>query len=98
MAGADTTSDILTHAGFTDITLHRCDIPILAGDDVEEAIDLVTSMGPAGEILRLLGDRATHLHGQIHEALREGMAEFATPEGIVAPASTWIVSAAAPRA
>jgi ubiquinone/menaquinone biosynthesis C-methylase UbiE len=95
MSGADTTSDILTHAGFSDITLHRCDIPILAGSDVEEAIDLVTSMGPAGEILRLLGDRAAHLHGQIHEALREGMAEFETPEGIVAPASTWIVSARA---
>jgi ubiquinone/menaquinone biosynthesis C-methylase UbiE len=95
MSGADTTSDILTHAGFSDVTLHRCDVAILAGSDVEEAVDLVTSMGPAGEILRLLGDRAAHLHGQIHEALREGMAEFETPEGIVAPASTWIVAARA---
>jgi SAM-dependent methyltransferase len=95
MSGADTTSDILLHAGFSDVTLHRCDIPILVGSDVEEAIDLVMSMGPAGEILRLLGDRAKHLHGQVHEALREGLAEFATPEGMVAPASTWIVSGTA---
>src|SRR4051812_2622725 len=95
MAGADTTSDILIAAGYTDVTLHRSDIPILAGRDVDEAIDLVMSMGPAGEILRLLGDRAKHLHGEIHEALREGLSEYATPEGIVAPASTWIVSATA---
>jgi ubiquinone/menaquinone biosynthesis C-methylase UbiE len=97
MAGADTTSDILKHAGFEDISLHRCDIPIAVGGDVEEAIDLVMSMGPAGEILRLLGDRAAHLHGQVHEALREGMAEFETPDGLVAEASTWIVAASAPR-
>jgi SAM-dependent methyltransferase len=95
MAGADTVSDILLHAGFRDIALHRCDVPILAGRDLEEAIELVMSMGPAGEILRLLGDRATHLHGQIHEALLEGLSEFVTPEGVMAPASTWIVSGSA---
>jgi len=95
MSGADTTSDILVAAGFEDIALHRCDIPILIGHDVEEAVELVTSMGPAGEILRLQGDRAAHLHDRVREALAEGMAEFATPEGIVAPASTWIVSACA---
>jgi SAM-dependent methyltransferase len=95
MAGADTTSDILVHAGFSDIALHRCDMPILAGRDVEEAVDLVMAMGPAGETLRLLGDRAAHLHGSIHEALIEGLSEFDTPDGVVAPASTWIVSASA---
>src|SRR3954454_8215323 len=58
MSGADTTSDILLLAGFTDVTLHRCGIPILAGRDVQEAIDLVMSIGPAGEIIRLLGDDA----------------------------------------
>ena len=31
MADADTTSDILTHAGFSDITLHRYDLPIVIG-------------------------------------------------------------------
>jgi ubiquinone/menaquinone biosynthesis C-methylase UbiE len=95
LAGADTTSDILMHAGYSEITLHRCDIPIAVGSDVEEAIELVMSMGPAGEILRLLGDRAKHLHGEIHDALRAGLSEFATPDGLVAPASTWIVAARA---
>ena len=58
MSGADTTSDILLNAGFGDIVLHRCDLPILIGRDVDEAIEMVMALGPAGEILRLQGDRA----------------------------------------
>jgi ubiquinone/menaquinone biosynthesis C-methylase UbiE len=96
MADADTTSEILTHAGFTDIALRRCDIPIRIGDGVEQAIDLVMSLGPAGEILRLAGDGAKHLHGEVHAALREGLGEFAGKHGVTAPASTWIVTASAP--
>jgi ubiquinone/menaquinone biosynthesis C-methylase UbiE len=97
MADADTTSAVLLSAGFEDVCLRRCDIPILIGSDVDEAIDLVMSLGPAGEILRLAGERATHLHGTVNAALREGLAEFAEPDGrVVAPASTWIVSATAP--
>jgi SAM-dependent methyltransferase len=97
MADANTTSDILHHAGYADIAFHRCDLPILIGHDVDEAIDLVTALGPAGEILRLAGDRAAHLHDQVRAALREGMAEFAGPDGVCAPASTWIVSATVPQ-
>jgi len=96
MAGADTTSDILLAAGFTDVELVRCDRPIMIGHDIEEAIDLVTAIGPAGEILRLAGDRAAHLHGDIHAALREGLGEYAGRFGVTAPSSTWIVSARAP--
>jgi hypothetical protein len=98
MANADTTSDVLLHAGFTDISLRRCDLPILVGRDVDEAIDLVMSIGPAGEILRLAGDRAAHLHGEVDAALRAGLAEFEGPEGVTAHASTWLVTATAPAA
>jgi ubiquinone/menaquinone biosynthesis C-methylase UbiE len=96
MADADTTSEILTLAGFTDVALHRCDIPIVIGKDLEEALELVMALGPAGEILRLAGDRAAHLHGQVEAALREGLAEFAGEEELRAPASTWIVTASGP--
>ena len=95
MADADTTSAILLGAGFADVSLRRCDIPIVIGRDLDEAVDLVMAMGPAGEILRLAGDRAAHLHGQVDAALREGLAEFAGPDGVRAPASTWIVTAVA---
>src|SRR6202035_3449565 len=97
MADADTTSDVLLHAGFSDVALRRCDIPIAIGRDLDEALELVMALGPAGETLRLAGDRATHLHGQVEAALRAGLAEFATADGeLRAGASTWIVSALAP--
>jgi SAM-dependent methyltransferase len=95
MGNADTTSGILLSAGFTDISLRRCDLPILIGRDVDEAVELVMALGPAGEILRLQGDRAAHLHEPIREALREGLSDWDGPDGVIAPASTWIVSAAA---
>jgi ubiquinone/menaquinone biosynthesis C-methylase UbiE len=97
MADADTTSDIVLGAGFEDVALHRCDLPILIGRDLDEAIALVEALGPAGEILRLAGDSAAHLHGEVDAALRAGLAEFAAPDGTLsAPASTWIVTASAP--
>jgi ubiquinone/menaquinone biosynthesis C-methylase UbiE len=97
MSGADTTSDILTHAGFTEISLTRCDLEILGGRTLDEALDLVMSIGPAGEILRLQGDRAADLLPQVDAALREGLAEYVRDDGQVwAPASTWIVTATAP--
>jgi ubiquinone/menaquinone biosynthesis C-methylase UbiE len=95
MADADTTSEILTHAGFTEIALRRCDTPIVIGRDLEEALELVMALGPAGEILRLAGDRAAHLHGQVQDALRSGLAEFSDGGVLRAPASTWIVTASA---
>lgn len=96
MADADTTSEILLHAGYADVCLHRCDLPIMIGADLDEAIDFVTAIGPAGEILRLAGDRASHLHGDVRAALHAGLAEFDGVDGVRAGASTWIVSATAP--
>ena len=97
MAGADTTSDILVHSGFTDISLTRSDIDMMAGTTLDEALDLVMSIGPAGEILRLQGDRAAHLLPKVDAALREGLAEYVRDDGTVwAPASTWIVTASRP--
>ena len=96
MGNADTVSGILVSAGFEDISLRRCDLPILIGRDLDDAVDMVMSIGPAGEILRLAGDSAAHLHEPVAVALRDGMAEWEGPEGVIAPASTWIVSAVAP--
>jgi SAM-dependent methyltransferase len=97
MGNADTTSGILVSAGFENISLLRCDKPILVGVDLDEAVEFVMSIGPAGEILRLAGEQAAHLHEPVAAALREDMAEWVTPDGVLAPASTWIVTANAPR-
>jgi SAM-dependent methyltransferase len=96
LGNADTVSGILVSAGFADITLHRCDLPIMIGSDLDEAVSLLMNLGPAGEILRLAGDRGAHLHGAVSDALHEALAPWAGPDGVVAPASTWIVSAQNP--
>jgi SAM-dependent methyltransferase len=96
MAGADTTSDILLAAGFKDITLHRCDLPMLGGNNIDEAIELVMALGPAGELVRLAGDSANHLHEPIRKALVTSFNEIARPDGEVwTRSSTWIVTATA---
>jgi len=96
MANADTTSGILKSAGYDEISLRRCDRAILMGRDTDEAVDLAMSIGPAGEILRLAGERAEHLLPQVRAALREGLAEWDQGEGLVAPASSWLVTARVP--
>jgi SAM-dependent methyltransferase len=97
MANADTVTDQLMYAGWENISLRRCDLEILGGKDLEQALDLVMSIGPAGEILRLQGDRAAHLVPQVEAALREGLAEYQREDGSIwSMASTWIVSANAP--
>jgi ubiquinone/menaquinone biosynthesis C-methylase UbiE len=97
MGNADTTSGILVSAGFERITLLRCDEPILIGLNLDEAVEFVMGIGPAGEILRLAGERAAHLHEPVAAALREDMAEWVASDGrVLAPASTWIVTAQAP--
>jgi SAM-dependent methyltransferase len=99
LANADTVTDVLLHAGWENVALRRCDIEILGGSDMDEAIDLVMSIGPAGETLRLLGDRAAPLVPQVEAALREGLGDFEREDGSIwAMASTWIVTARAPGA
>lgn len=97
MAGADTTSDQLLYAGFTAPAFRRCDLPILLGKDVDEALDIALALGPAAEIVRLWGDRMAHRHDEVRAALREVIEGFVTTDGSVqALASTWIVSATNP--
>ena len=97
MANADTTAEILVHAGFERITLQRHDIAYRMGDDLDDAVALLTAIGPAGELIRLAGDDAESVRPAIEAALRESYADLATPDGVFASASVWIVSARSPR-
>jgi SAM-dependent methyltransferase len=97
MANADTVTDVMLHAGWENTSLRRCDLDILGGNSMDEAIDLVMSIGPAGEIMRLLGDHAEPYVPQVEAGLREGLAEYQREDGTIwSQASTWIVTATAP--
>jgi SAM-dependent methyltransferase len=95
MANADTTSGILMAAGFEEIALQRSDLPYVMGRDVEEALDLVMSIGPAGELIRLAGDEAEKIRPRLEADLRDAIADYVGPDGVVGTSSTWIVSALA---
>jgi len=97
MANADTTSGILKSAGYEDIRLDRSDTEMMVGSDLDEAIDLVCGLGPAGEIIRLAGEEAEEIRPKLIEAVRGALEPFATDDGVRAQMSTWIVSGRAPQ-
>jgi SAM-dependent methyltransferase len=96
MANADTVSEQLKIAGFEEISLRRCDLPLKIGNDLDHAVEFNMALGPAGEVLRLWEDRIDEIRPKIAANLREALAEFAGPDGVFAPASTWILGATAP--
>jgi SAM-dependent methyltransferase len=96
MADADTVSEQLKIAGFEEISFQRCDLPLKIGDDLDQAAEFNMAIGPAGEVLRLWEDRIDEIRPKIARELREALAEFDGPDGVIAPASTWIVGARVP--
>jgi SAM-dependent methyltransferase len=99
MASADTTTDVLLRAGFEDIFLHRYDSPIAIGADLDEAVEFVMALGPAGELIRLAGIEGARRRTKITAALHESLADLAEADGtrVRAPASSWIVGACSPN-
>jgi SAM-dependent methyltransferase len=99
MANADTVSDILKHAGFEGVRLTRQDLPYRIGEDLDEAVAFNCSLGPAAEVLRLWGHRVDEIRPKIEADLRAALEDFVTDDGsVVAPASTWAITAHAPSA
>ena len=95
-ANADTLSQQLLSAGFSEIDLRRCDLPIRIGRDIDEAVAFNLALGPAAEAVRLAGEAAAEIRPRLEGLLRQALAQFETPEGVVAGSSTWIVSARIP--
>jgi SAM-dependent methyltransferase len=97
MANADTVTDVLKHAGFEDIQLARQDLPYRIGDDLDHAVAFNMDLGPAAEVLRMWGSRVDEIRPKIAADLRDALARFVADDGtVIAPSSTWAVSARAP--
>jgi len=96
MANADTVSAQLLAAGFEGVALRRLDLPLLIGRTLDEAVEFNLALGPAAEAVRLAGPEGDALRPQLAELLREALAEFETPAGIVAHSSTWVITASSP--
>jgi SAM-dependent methyltransferase len=98
MANADTVTEQLKIAGFEEIQLRRCDLPIKLGNDLDGAVEFNMALGPAAEVLRLWEDRVDEIKPKIGADIRAAITDFDGPEGVWGPASTWIVGARAPEA
>lgn len=96
MSTADTVTDQFLASGLTDVAVHRVDRPMLIGRTIDEALEGVMAIGPAGEILRLWGDRMAHRHDEVRAALTEVMQTRMTDEGVMGDASVWVVTATRP--
>lgn len=95
MADPDVVAPILAKAGFEDVAFERSDLGITTGHDIQEAVAFSLALGPAGELVRLAGADAERRRPEIEEALRNALAEFVKPSGVVMPSSAWIVTARA---
>ena len=95
MAGADLVSDLLGSAGYSRIAFERCDLDICIGHDLDQAVELAMTLGPAGEIMRLAGAEGEARKPAVIAALRETLAQFSRGDGVWGPSSTWLVSAVA---
>jgi SAM-dependent methyltransferase len=95
MANADTVSEQMRIAGFESIELLRSDLPLRMGMTLDDAVELTMALGPAGEVLRLWGDRADEIRPTIAAEIGAALSHFETPDGVVAPSSTWVLSGVA---
>jgi SAM-dependent methyltransferase len=95
MANADTVSTQLQLAGFRNVTLTRCDVPIVIGTDLDEAVEFNLAIGPAAEAVRLAGDDGDAMRPRLAALLRDALAQFETPHGVIAGSSVWVVTALA---
>ena len=92
LADDDLLTTQLLAAGFENIVLERYDTDIRVGSTIDEVVKIAMDIGPAGEIVRLAGERRER-KPEIVAALREVSSKYMRPDGAFAPSSTWLVSA-----
>jgi hypothetical protein len=97
MANADMVSEQLRIAGFESPTFTRCDLPIRIGNDLDHAVAFNMALGPAGELIRLAKAQAEKIRPKLEREIRGVLEDYAGPDGVLVPASTWIVTATAPK-
>lgn len=96
MSGPDMVSEMLRSAGYEHISFERYDADVCIGKTLDDAVDFALALGPAGEIIRLAGEKGEKLRGQVIAALRETLSAHQRSDGIWAGSSTWFVTARNP--
>ena len=79
---------ILTGAGFEAVDIQPHDQPI-GGNDLDQTVAMALKVGPLGAVLR----EHPHLRDGVVGAIRDALAPHVTPNGVMLPSATWIVTA-----
>ncbi len=82
--------NVLTRAGFAQIRIESCDVPVNMGRNADEAAEEAMNRGALD---RATADLDEPTRAKILARVREVMARYATPEGVSPPGSIWLVSA-----
>lgn len=89
LADADRVREIMSGAGFHDITLTPIDEPLNLGE-LDAALDFHAKMGPAAEPL---SEAPADKRAEAISAMRAALAANETPDGVVMPSAVWLVEA-----
>ena len=94
MSNPDVVLRQLQAAGFTDIKVAPINGPVIAGDNLQQAIEFQLAIGPAGEIFREAGETAERRRPIIENALRQKLAPFQDGDGkVIMESASWAYSA-----
>jgi SAM-dependent methyltransferase len=93
-ANVDRVRGILERTGFVQIQHEPLDEPVCLaeGQSLDAAITFVMRLGPSGAALRENPVEPVVVEA-IRSSIREALAPFSSPRGVVMPSGTWIVSA-----
>ena len=92
-ADPDRVRQILSGAGFDDISLESLEAKLPLESDVPATVQKLMQLGPIG---RLLGDAPEDIMERVKDDLGDAIAKFQTNNGVMLDSATWIVRAAAP--
>jgi len=89
-ADPDRTTGLLAAAGYRDVAVEPHQVPLRYGDDLDDALALVTEIGPASRVLPTLPAESRE---PALAAVRQAMAAGVQPDGgVVFDAACWIVT------
>jgi SAM-dependent methyltransferase len=92
-ADAQRTRGILERAGFREVAFEAVDAPMNVGGglgDLDDTVAFMTRIGPTASLLR---QAAPEARAAALTEIREALAAYHGPSGVVMPASVWVVTA-----
>ena len=88
-ADPDWIHEVLKSAGFKNISLEGVDQKMPLGK-MDDAVTYMMRMGPA---VAEIASASEAQRAAIDTAIREALSEFDTPDGVMGPCATWVISA-----